>query len=114
MATWEKVPLSVKVGGLFHRVVVPSHRAGIPWKRPLLAAGMGAVVIGSGHLYTGRWLEGVALLAAALVLTWAIFNVSLWALFFLAVIWQWQIINAYDRAADFDWASINQAEMRGR
>jgi hypothetical protein len=75
---------------------------------------MGAVVIGSGHFYAGKWLEGVGLLAAAVVLTWAVFNVSLWALFFLAVIWQWQIINAYDRAADFDWNSIYQAEMRGR
>jgi hypothetical protein len=80
----------------------------------MVAAGMAAVVIGSGHFYTGRWLEGAIMLTLAVVLSWAIVAVSLWALFLLVVIWQWQITAAYDHAAEYDWASIHQAEIRER
>jgi hypothetical protein len=45
--------------------------------------------------------------------TWAFFAVSIFALFFLAVIWKMQLTEAYDRAVESDWGSILQAEMGG-
>jgi hypothetical protein len=114
LATWVEAPLSVKIAKLFRYPVAPSYRADIPWKRPKVAAGMAAVIIGSGHLYVGKYLEGGIMLALAIVLSWAVVAVSLWALFFLAVIWQWQIADAYDHAVEYDWASIYQSEAQGR
>lgn len=78
----------------------------------MVAAILGAAVIGSGHMYAEKWLQGVGYLVSAIVLTWSITNVSLWALFFLAVIWQWQIVDAYDHAVEYDWESIFQAEAK--
>ena len=113
VATWVEVPLSVRIARVFHRPVVPAYRADIPWKRPMVAGGMAAVIIGSGHLYVGKYLWGVLMLALAIVLTWAVVAVSLWSLFLLAIVWQWQIADAYDNAVDYDWASIHQAEVQG-
>jgi len=79
----------------------------------LLAACLGAVVIGAGHFYVGKRLEGAGYLATAILLTWAFFAVSIFALFFLAVIWEMRLTEAYDGAIEFDWASILQAEMGG-
>jgi hypothetical protein len=53
LATWVEIPLSVRIARMFHRPVVPAYWADIPWKRPMLAAGMAAVIIGSGHFYVG-------------------------------------------------------------
>ena len=53
------------------------------------------------------------MLALAIVMTWAVVTVTLWSLFLLAFVWQWQIADANDHAVDYDWASIYQAEGQG-
>lgn len=111
IASYDKVPAFIPWAKLFRRPIPPACRVDIPWRNPLLAACLGAVVIGAGHFYVGKRLEGVGYLVTAVLLTWAFFAVSIFALFFLAVIWEMQITEAYDGAVEFDWASIIQAEM---
>jgi hypothetical protein len=84
----------------------------MPWRRPLLVALMSAAVIGSGHLYCKDYVVGAAYLGVAVILTWSITNISLWALFVLAVLWNYQIFSSYDRAVKFDWDSVFKAEER--
>lgn len=107
------MPAFVPWAKLFRRPIPPACRVDIPWKNPLLAACLGAVVIGAGHFYVGKRLEGAGYLIAAMVLAWAFFAVSIFALFFLAVIWEMQLTEAYDGAVEFDRVSIIQAEMEG-
>lgn len=101
-----------RIARAFHLPLVPEMRANIPWRRPLLAAGMGMMVMGAGHMYVGKWRKGIVVLAAAFALAWATINVHVFALFFLAMLWSYQIVDAYDSAVEFDWNSIFQAEMR--
>ncbi len=99
-----------RASAFFHRPVLPPHRQNMPWRRPLLAAGMSVAVIGSGPLYAKRYREGAAYLGTAVVLTWAVTNVNLWALFILALLWSYQIMLAYDAAVEFNWNSIYEAD----
>lgn len=113
IASYDKVPAFVPWVKLFRRPIPPAGRTDISWKNPLLAACLAAVVIGAGHFYVGKRLEGAGYLATAIVLTWAFFTVSIFALFFLAAVWKMQLMEAYDRAVEFDWAPILQDEMGG-
>jgi ABC-type transport system involved in cytochrome c biogenesis permease subunit len=104
--------LGARILARLGRPTAPTYRANMPWRRPLLVALMSAVVIGSGHLYCEDYKEGTTLPGAAVVLTLAVVYVSPWALFLLAVIWNYQIFSAYDRAVEFDWSSIYEADER--
>jgi hypothetical protein len=101
-----------RISAFLHRPALPPHRQNIPWRDPHLAAGMSLAVIGSGHFYVGRYREGAAYLGAAVALTWAIVNVSIFSLFFLAVLWEFQITEAFDAAVEFDWNSIIEADSQ--
>ena len=73
---------------------------------------MSVAVIGSGLFFVKRYREGAAYLGTAIVLTWAVTNINLWALFLLAVLWEYQIGLAYDAAVEFDWNSIFEADSK--
>lgn len=114
IASYEKIPASIVLARFLRRPITPAGRPGIPWRRPLLAACLGIVIIGAGHIYVGKLLHGAVYMAAAVILTWSIYNISLLAIFFLAVIWEWQTVEAYDHAVEFNWSSIMKNEGRGR
>ena len=99
---------------LLRRPADRSYRGNMPWRRPLLVAAMSTVVIGSGHIYCKSYAVGALYFGLAVFLTWA-FTAwdswwNLWSLFLLAIMWQYQIFQAYDLAVHFDWSSIFRAD----
>ena len=85
-AKYQGAGLSSRLLARLIRPRPPTYRANMPWRRPLLVALMSAAVIGSGHLYCKDYVVGAAYLGAAVILTWSVTNISLWALFVLAVL----------------------------
>lgn len=74
----------------------------LPWKKPWVAAVLGGLVIGAGHIYARRYLEGAFLFMLAVTLAYLTMNLFLQALYALAVLWTIQIWLAYDAAEEFD------------
>jgi hypothetical protein len=72
-------------------------------KNPELAAFVSAFVIGSGHIYVGKWKTGLCCLSLALSLTYSVFLLKQpFPLIPLSILWYWQMWNAYDMAEKFN------------
>ena len=72
-------------------------------RKPNIAALLGAVCIGAGLIYVGRKKTALICIALALIIVGVeLYYHVLWTLWFLAVLWYWQVWYGYDKAEEFN------------
>ncbi len=82
-------------------------------RNPELTALLGGVCIGAGLIYVERYKTAVASIAIELTLVWTWYRYHiLWVLWFLAVLWYWQVWYGYEKAEQFNQELDIQRELR--
>jgi len=76
---------------------------GIRYKSPNFAALISAFIIGSGHVYVGKWRIGGLCMVVTILLACSIVYFSHpWPIFPLAILWYWQIWDSFRQAEIFN------------
>ena len=82
-------------------------------RSPELTALFGGVCIGGGLFYVRRYKTGAACVAMAALFVWMWYHYHiLWSLWFLAVLWYWQMWYGYAKAEEFNDGLQIQLELQ--
>ncbi len=81
-------------------------------RNPRTAALLGAICIGAGLVYVRRIRTAAAAIALEIAFAWLWFSEHfLPSLFFLAMLWYWQMWYGYDVAENSNKGLINRSEL---
>jgi TM2 domain-containing membrane protein YozV len=73
----------------------------LPRKRPWLAALLGLLIVGVGHVYLGEWGKGIGLLVVGVILSLLTGGLLAPVMWIISCVWAYTDAKAYNRKAGY-------------
>jgi TM2 domain-containing membrane protein YozV len=70
-------------------------------KRPWLAALLGILIVGVGHMYLGMWAKGIALLVIGLIVSLVTGGILAPVFWIISCVWAYYDAKSYNRKAGY-------------